>query len=364
MLQVFSSLRSLLKLDQICIDNTVFRLHYKVTVVILVTFSLIVTSRQYIGDPIDCIVDDIPLNVMDTYCWIYSTFTLPNRLSGRIGKDVLQPGVASHVEGDEIKYHKYYQWVCFALFFQAMLFYIPRYLWKIWEGGRIRMLVSELSCPILVGANSKGNKEIEDKRKMIVDYFHNNLHLQEFYVYRFILCEVLNLFNCIAQIYFMDYFLDGEFSNYGLEVLKFSEMDPDTRTDPMARVFPKLTKCTFHKYGPSGSVQKFDGLCVLPLNIVNEKIYIVLWFWFWILVVTTMCQLVYRVATIMLPNVRTKILRARCKFSFPNDIEAVSRAFSIGDWFVFNQVCKNVDPLLFREFVHDLAKRLEGKEPV
>ena len=33
-----------------------------------------------------------------------------------------------------------FQWVCFALFFQAGLFYMPRYLWKSAEGGRINML--------------------------------------------------------------------------------------------------------------------------------------------------------------------------------------------------------------------------------
>lgn len=363
MLQVFSSLRSLLKIDAVCIDNTVFKLHYKATVIILVTFSLIVTSRQYIGDPIDCIVDEIPLNVMDTYCWIYSTYTVPNKLTGRIGKDVIQPGVGSHVDGDELKYHKYYQWVCFALFFQAMLFYIPRYLWKIWEAGKIRMLVQELNTPIIIG-NNNSQKGIDDKRKVIVEYFYNNLQMQDFYVYRFIVCEVLNLFNVIAQLYFMDYFLEGEFSKYGLEVWNFSEENPDTRVDPMARVFPKLTKCTFHKYGPSGSVQKFDGLCVLPLNIVNEKIYIVLWFWFWFLVLITICQLIYRMATIMIPKVRVKVLRARCRFTSSTDIEGVARSFSIGDWFVYNQVCKNVDPITFRDFTRELFKRIEGKEPV
>ena len=52
--------------------------------VILVVSSLLVTSRQYIGDPIDCIVDpDIPQNVMDTYCWIHSTFSIPNRYEDR-----------------------------------------------------------------------------------------------------------------------------------------------------------------------------------------------------------------------------------------------------------------------------------------
>lgn len=108
MFDVFGSVKGLLKLDSVCIDNNIFRLHYKATVIILIAFSLLVTSRQYIGDPIDCIVDEIPLNVMDTYCWIYSTFTIPNRMVGVAGKDLVQPGVTSHVEGeDTVKYHKY-----------------------------------------------------------------------------------------------------------------------------------------------------------------------------------------------------------------------------------------------------------------
>ena len=46
-----------MKFDPVCIDNNVFRLHYKATVMILVICSLLVTSRQYIGDPIDCLVE-------------------------------------------------------------------------------------------------------------------------------------------------------------------------------------------------------------------------------------------------------------------------------------------------------------------
>lgn len=60
MYQVLSPVKDLIKLDAIWIDNNVFRLHYKVTAIILVTASLLVTSKQYIGDPIDCIVDGVP----------------------------------------------------------------------------------------------------------------------------------------------------------------------------------------------------------------------------------------------------------------------------------------------------------------
>ena len=63
MFDVFGDVKSLVKLESICIDNNVFRLHYKATFVILVLASLLVTSKQYIGDPIDCVVEEIPQNV-------------------------------------------------------------------------------------------------------------------------------------------------------------------------------------------------------------------------------------------------------------------------------------------------------------
>ena len=84
MFDVFGSLQSYLKFDSVCIDNNVFRLHYKATVVIFACASLLVTSGQYIGDPIDCIVDGVPGGMMDTYCWIHSTFSIPNRYKNMI----------------------------------------------------------------------------------------------------------------------------------------------------------------------------------------------------------------------------------------------------------------------------------------
>jgi hypothetical protein len=47
--------------------------------------------------------------------------------------------------------------------------------------------------------------------------------------------------------------------------------DPATRTDPMARVFPRMTKCIYKKFGASGTIQTHDALCILPINVINEK---------------------------------------------------------------------------------------------
>lgn len=356
MFDLFSSVKDFIKLDTVCIDNNVFRLHYKASFIILVVFSLLVTSKQYIGDPIDCIVDEIPQNIMDTYCWIHSTFTIPN-LKGIIGNNIIYPGVGTHEEGvDEVKYHKYYQWVCFALFFQAILFYIPRYLWKTWEGGRLKMLCQDLNLAVV----SEDNRT--ERINLVADYLALNFHRQNLYAYQFFFCEILNFINAIGQIFLVDYFLDGEFSTYGADVVKFTEMDQNDRIDPMSRIFPKLTKCTFYNYGASGTIQKFDGLCVLPINIVNEKIYVFLWFWFIFLTVISGISLLYRVAVISGPKLREVLLRARSRVTSKFQIGLINHRCRIGDWFILYQLGKNVDPVVFKQLIETIANRFEGKQ--
>lgn len=80
MLDLLTNVKYLLKLEQVCIDNNVFRLHYKATAFLLAICSIIITSKQYIGDPIDCILDSsLDKEAINTYCWIFSTFTLGHR---------------------------------------------------------------------------------------------------------------------------------------------------------------------------------------------------------------------------------------------------------------------------------------------
>ena len=90
---------------------------------------------------------------MNTYCYIMSTFTLPNNF-----KHTIHPGVATRQNDNDpvriafvetvfclrnqvfimqVEYKSYYQWVPFVLFFQAGLFYMPHALFKLSEGGKV-----------------------------------------------------------------------------------------------------------------------------------------------------------------------------------------------------------------------------------
>ncbi|CAB4054761.1 inx [Lepeophtheirus salmonis] len=306
MFDVFGSVKILIKIDTICIDNNIFRLHYKATVILLIICSLLVTCRQYIGDPIDCIVEEIPPNVMDTYCWIHSTFSVPEHDKGVNGKDIPHRGIGPESSKEPYRY-----------------------------------FVEDLG----------GWKNVRT-----VNRFNH-----QFYTLKFFFCELLNFINVISQIFFTDFFLGGQFTTYGSEVLSMTELEPDQRSDPLSRVFPKMTKCTFHKFGPSGTIEKFDGLCVLPLNIINEKIYVFLWFWFIIVSVITGMHVIYRILTIVVPQLRVILLRATARLSSAEKIQHLGDFFSLGDWFVLYQLGKNIDPLIYKEFIDKLEKAINGR---
>jgi hypothetical protein len=80
--------------------------------------------------------------------------------------------------------------------------------------------------------------------------------------------------------------------------------------------------------------------------------------------VVTGISLLYRAAVIVGPQIRMYLLRARSRLAPQDQIEAISRKCQIGDWFVLYQLGKNIDPLVYKELVADLAKKLEGKETV
>ena len=38
-------------------------------------------------------------------------------------------------------------------------------------------------------------------------------------------------------------------------------------------IFPRMTKCTFHKFGSSGEIEKHDAMCILPINIGQQILF-------------------------------------------------------------------------------------------
>lgn len=335
-------------------SSPVFALHFRFTAALLLLFCVLLATSQYVGDPIECTHSkEVDKDVMSAFCWVNSTYSVNtrDRVFQHVGRDAIYPGVRNSATGTP-RYHRFYQWVPIVLLLQAILFYTPRWLWKNWEGGKIHALMMDLD----VGVCSEIEKK--QKKKLLLDYLWENLRFHNWWAYRYYLCELLSLCNVVGQMFLMDRFFDGAFITFGIDVIRFMESDQEERWDPMIYIFPRMTKCTFHKFGVSGEVERLDAVCILPLNVVNEKIYIFLWFWFLILTFLTTGCLLYRLVIIVSPRMRVYLLRLRFRLIKREAIEAIVRRSRMGDWFLFYMLGDNVDCIIFRDVMHELASRL------
>jgi len=173
---------------------------------------------------------------------------------------------------------------------------------------------------------------------------------------KFYFCELLNLINVIVQMRWTDRFLGYSFSRYGSEVLEWADIDPENRVDPMSRVFPRMTKCMFQKFGPTGTIQNFDAICVLGMNIINEKIFVVLWFWYILLTLATALNLLYPVVTWFVPAIRGRLVILENLGIRPNHdqqlkIDKMVSETSHSDWLILYYLAQCMDKKNFYNFI-------------
>lgn len=340
-------------------DNIVFRLHYQYTFSFLSIAVLLVTGYSYIdssGSAIQCMLDGgvkVSGSIINSYCWIMSTYSLPRHWNGTVGTDFLHHGVGPQKEEDETVYHAYYQWVPLFLSFQAVMFYFPHYVWKCLEGGRFRKIMAGLN------ASMYANREMDLKNltNYLVQRMGPGMQSEHrFWALKFYFCEILNFINVIVQIAVTDSFLGGAFSKFGLEAATWSDTDGEERVDPMYRVFPRMTKCMFQKFGPSGTIEKLDALCVLGMNIINEKIFVFLWFWYVILAVITALNLIVRGVELMMPKVRMQMIKLeefglRDKKISSEALANVLDSLSYSDWLLVYYLSQCMDKTSFSQLV-------------
>ena len=175
MIEILDLLNNSVERDRVKIDNAIFQLHYKLTFILLTSFFAMFSSKQHFGNSIECMTKDIPANIINTFCWMSTTFT---------------------EEKNQIITYAYFQWISIVLFIQGLFFYIPRYLWKRWE--------DEIS---------KRSIDNHTDNKFPTSVFQNST----LYAYKYFFCEILNLIKVFCLIIFTDYFLEGKFLLYGFQ---------------------------------------------------------------------------------------------------------------------------------------------------
>lgn len=346
------------------VDNFVFRLHYKYTYTIFMVSMLLATLYDAIGNKIDCMTgldSDSFEDVVNAYCFIMGTFTIDRLHNATIkGVDVPYPGVGQRIGDESITFHSYYQWVPFVLFLQGVIFYLPHWLWKMMEGGLFKTIIQNLSIRDYLGTGKdmKSYFNREAQFNALSKYIKNHMETHKAWAFKYFFFEGLNFAVVIGMIFFTDWFLGGEFLTYGTSVMEVVGLDPENRTDPMTYVFPRMAKCTFRSFGSSGTIQIRDVMCLIATNIINEKIYLFLWVWLILLAAVTGLWLLLRILTIVLHPLRLVILKMYVREENSQDVSTVMRSASVSDWFLLESLGRNMERMVFSEFIELFAKDL------
>ena len=104
-------------------DDLSDRMNHRFTVSLLVVLSIVISTKTYVGDRIQCWhpahFSDSWNEYTDSYCWIKDTYNLP------FSEHIPRPH-----EGEKRERLSYYQWVPIILLAQAFLFYAPIIVWR------------------------------------------------------------------------------------------------------------------------------------------------------------------------------------------------------------------------------------------
>jgi len=351
---VKSATETILGIGEVSIDNLTFKLFYKWSVSIFVAGSVVVSSSQFFGDPISCETadDSVDEEVLNAYCWMYSTFDIPPDFKGSCARKTFD---------STNLYNTYYQFVSIFLMIQAVIFYLPRCIWLSMEGGLMGFLVK--------GNQGRVVEDGEMKKEKLLVHFCEHVHNKfNKYAFCFFLCELLNIFISLSQIIVTNAFLNHQFLDYGLLVYKYYRLPAEERqlpntVNPMCEVFPKVATCNYVRYGRGGGQEVKNAICILSLNIINDKVFALLWFWHCFLILVGFQRILTRSAQLLSARIRyflmkMMILRYLTNNRHEKSIQHYVMNCSIGDWFVLYQMSKNLNKRFFAEFMAMLSVKV------
>ncbi|CAD5119303.1 DgyrCDS7931 [Dimorphilus gyrociliatus] len=275
-------------------DTSADRLSHRFTSAILVVFAVVVSAKQFVGEPINCWV---PAHFSggweeytNSYCWIKNTYYLP-----------FDDHIPKHHEHEKRNIIPYYQWVPIIFLVMALFFYLPTLIWRSLNnksGIDIKSIVE--SAESFQNTEKIANRD--STLKHMTEQMHRYLNAQDYLsskltvslknclsvlcvccgrrqgtylVSLYLVTKFFYILNALAQLFILDVFMGSRFHAYGVQVLKELSLGQDWTNSPR---FPRVTMCDF-LVRRLGNVQRYTVQCVLPINLFNEKLFLFIWWW-------------------------------------------------------------------------------------
>ncbi|CAH1802577.1 unnamed protein product [Owenia fusiformis] len=356
-------------------DDFADRMSHRYTAILLVVFSILVTGKQYTGDPIHCWCPnewvDWQVDYANSLCWVKNTYYVP---------------VGDSIPMDDLKRRRleigYYQWIPIVLLVQSCFFFLPSIVWRVinTESGininKIVRIFSETDCmnpevrdktvTYLVrhldrcfdsGHDRKGGCCVKLKysltQKLCCTRRDGNV-----LVCLYLFIKLLYIGNAAGQVALLNVFLASNYTFYGVEVVETLLHGTGEMT---TKRFPTVTLCDFKIRVFGRNTHRHTLQCVLPINVFNEKMYIFLWFWLLLVAVASIYTLFQWLMVICLGN-RTRYIKMhlRCigRYDKKSDKELIKK-FTNGylrqdGVFILRLLSKNINDVIVSELINGL----------
>jgi len=285
-------------------DDFYDRISRKYTTIILGVSFLIIGSSQFIGQPINCYTQNFPQpTYVNWVCWISSSYYLP-----------FDRPLPTRYEQTPEKI-PYYQWVPFILLCMMFLFYLPGFVWR--NLNKACGINTKIITKMVTDMDQLDGEKREKAVRALAKHIDKALAYHREYEYGFmfnlrrrigsifccsmgrhsgnylastyILIKLLYIANALGQIFLLNVFMGHGFGLIGFETMKrwWNGLDME-----VVERFPRITMCKFVIRTLGDNIQPYDVQCLLPINIYNEKIFLVIWFWLVFVVIVSVYGLI------------------------------------------------------------------------
>jgi len=382
MAEILKNVLEYLKVNkEVTKDNVAFRIVTVGSFGIFMLCSILNGVTIKFGDPIICHGRE-PL--MEAECWLHGSYDLDNKhiWNDNCGFPSKSTPLTDDDKVAEVPKGKmsYYQWVVSTLVLSAILFRLPAWIWSMLEGGLMANFYNSNQNIDVLRANEDDLNHLVKKEVRVFRRLQGRWTTKTYYL-KFLACQCLALVVLYLTFHGTDQFLDEKFSDYGpaaVKYLRLNETSKKNNTNPICNTFPTRVACNVITSGTAKGANVVNQYCILTQNIINEKIYLALWFWFAAMGAIMTAQLIWEVCFLTLPLV-DRILKLAMPSS--SGISKYFRQFligqvttgttsltrnmvtylqnlSFGDVFVLYQLGKNTHP----DFFYEMLKKLSVNE--
>lgn len=155
-------------------------------------------------------------------------------------------------------------------------------------------------------------------------------------------------------MFVLEWVMNSFWTEFYPAMLALAKLDIEGFSRNSAVLFPFQAKCHYQSFGAGGSIQTLDSLCILPQNVVNEKVFAFLFVWYIFMFLVSVVDIIKTAKSIAMKICRINDIRGMFHGASIRHEQFCLEYSDKGYWFLLLAFKKNLNSVLFNDFLSTL----------